>query len=89
MVGTAGLTGGAFGMIGGLSMLRRKQFLNISTLRHPIKRSELITNIVTNVRNSSAQFSSFGKQHNFFFLEIFYRDSIFYMENLFISFKHS
>jgi hypothetical protein len=61
MVGTAGLTGGAMGMIQGMKMLHRKQFLNISTLRHPIKRSELITNIVSNVRNWSAKYSSFGK----------------------------
>ena len=60
MVGSAGLIGGAVGMIGGLSVLKRQNFLTIAALRHPIKRSETITKLVSNVRDRSGQYGSFG-----------------------------
>ena len=62
MVGSAGLIGGAVGMIGGLSVLKRQNFLTIAALRHPIKRSETITKLVSNVRDRSGQYGSFGKK---------------------------
>jgi len=60
MVGSAALVGGGVGILSGMRLLHRRNFLNFATLRHPIKRSELITNIVTAVREKSAQFSSFA-----------------------------
>jgi len=60
MVGGAGLVGGGIGVLRGMRMLHRKQFLNFATLRHPIKRSEIITNIVNNVRDSSCKCSTFA-----------------------------
>jgi len=60
MVGSAGLIGGAVGMIGGLSVLKRQNFLTIAALRHPIKRSETITKLVSNVRDRSGQYGSFA-----------------------------
>jgi len=60
MVGSAGLLGGSVGVMRGLRVLKMKNFLNLKSFKNPVKRSDIITNLVTNVRETSAKCSTFG-----------------------------
>ena len=60
MVGSGGLVGGAFGVLSATRILHNRSFLTLKSLRHPIKRSESITAVVSNCRDWSAKAGTFG-----------------------------
>ena len=61
MVGSGGLVGGAFGVLSATRILHNRSFLTLKSLRHPIKRSESITAVVSNCRDWSAKAGTFGR----------------------------
>jgi len=60
MVGSGGLVGGAFGVLSATRILHNRSFLTLKSLRHPIKRSESITAVVSNCRDWSAKAGTFA-----------------------------
>ena len=51
------------GVIGAARILNQRKFLNFASIRHPVKRSEIVTQIVQSVRIRAGQFGGFGKYY--------------------------
>jgi len=58
--GASCLVGGMVGVFGAARILNQRRFLNLASVRHPVKRSEIVTQIVQSVRVRAGQFGGFG-----------------------------
>ena len=59
--GASCLVGGMVGVFGAARILNQRRFLNLASVRHPVKRSEIVTQIVQSVRVRAGQFGGFGE----------------------------